>query len=133
MIHEKLINLKSCVIGINLKNEHLYRDLEGAMIHVLIGVAAASSFWIFLRFLQRYKLRPRWWQICLTVLLIFYSVFVLEVIVSFLSEGTTRGAIVMGVLLGFIAVVWSVLLSRFVFRRKESLLRVSAEKRKETL
>jgi hypothetical protein len=36
--------------------------------------------------------------------------------VEFLREGTPKGAVVMGALMGFVAVVWAVLLKRFVFR-----------------
>jgi hypothetical protein len=47
-----------------------------------------------------------------------YTGFVLEVIISFLEEGAARAALVMGLALGFIAIVWAVLLGRFVFARK---------------
>jgi hypothetical protein len=43
---------------------------------------------------------------------------VVEVIVSFLREGTPKGAVVTGTLLGFLAVVWFALLARFVFKSK---------------
>jgi len=44
-----------------------------------------------------------------------YAVFVCKVILSFIEEGMPKGAIVMGSILGFGAVVWAVLLLRFVF------------------
>jgi len=49
---------------------------------------------------------------------LFYAVFVLEVIVGFLGEGAPQAALVMGLLTGIIAIVWGVLLKRFVFVNK---------------
>jgi hypothetical protein len=40
---------------------------------------------------------------------------VLEIVVSFLREGTPKGAAVIGTLLGFVAVVYAVVLGRTVF------------------
>ena len=57
----------------------------------------------------------KWWQWILTFLGFLYLVFVLEVIVSFLEEGAVQGALVMGTILGFGAMVWAFLLARFVF------------------
>ena len=38
-------------------------------------------------------------------------------VASFLEEGSSQAAVVMGVVLGFVAVIWGVLLARFVFAR----------------
>ena len=85
---------------------------------MIIG-AALTAILIFLILHARKKsLRITWWQWVLTILELVYSGFVLEVIVSFLGEGATRAALVMGLILGFIAIIWAVLLSRFVFARK---------------
>jgi hypothetical protein len=46
-----------------------------------------------------------------------YAVFVAEVVVSFLEEGSPQAAMVMGAVMGFVAIVWGVLLGRFVFAR----------------
>lgn len=47
--------------------------------------------------------------------LALYAIFVLEVIVTFLSEGALQATLVMGIITGIIAVIWGVLLRRFVF------------------
>ena len=91
------------------------------MAHLLIGSVLTAVF-IFLILLARKKnLRISWWQWTLTVLGLLYTGFVLEVIVSFLEEGAARAALVMGLALGFIAIVWAVLLGRFVFARKSKI------------
>jgi hypothetical protein len=91
------------------------------MAELIIGAAAATGFLALTRVAQTRGLSVSWWQWGLTLLGFLYGVFVLEVMVSFLREGTPKGAAVMGTILGFVAVVWGVLLSRFVFRaRKEA-------------
>ncbi len=67
---------------------------------------------------RKKQFQVSWWQWILTILGLLYSGFVLEVIVSFLEEGAARAALVMGLALGFIAIVWAVLLGRFVFAHK---------------
>ncbi len=59
-----------------------------------------------------------WWHWGLTILAFLYAVFVCEMVVSFLGEGSGRAALVMGVILGFVGVLWAVLLARFVFTRR---------------
>lgn len=85
------------------------------MAELLIGAIAASSLWLLVRFTRTRSLRLAWWQWLLTVLGILYALFVVEVVVEFFREGTPKGAAVMGTMLGFVAVVWAVLLGRFVF------------------
>ena len=88
------------------------------MAHIIIGAIITAVFISLLFHVRNKNLRISWWQWILTVLGLVYAGFVLEVIVSFLEEGATRAALVMGLALGFIAIVWAVLLGRFVFARK---------------
>jgi hypothetical protein len=88
------------------------------MVHFLIGSIATAVFILVVLSARRKNLHVRWWQWILTVLCFFYAIFVLEVIVSFLEEGAGRAALVMGIALGFVSVVWAVLLGRVVFTRK---------------
>jgi hypothetical protein len=83
--------------------------------HLIIGAAAMAGLLLLIDYSRKNDLRLDWWQWGVTLLGFIYAVFVLEVIVSFLAEDLARGALVMGTLLGFIAVVWGVLLARFVF------------------
>lgn len=88
------------------------------MAHFFIGSIATAGFILVVFYTRRKNLHVRWWQWILTVLCFLYAIFVLEVIVSFLDEGAGRAALVMGLALGFVSVVWAVLLGRFVFARK---------------
>jgi hypothetical protein len=46
-----------------------------------------------------------------------YVIFILEVIVSFLEEGMRKGALVMGMILGFGALIGAFMLARWIFIR----------------
>ena len=85
------------------------------MADLLLGALAAATLFSLLQYAQRRRLSVVWWQWALTALNLVYTVFVIKVILSFLEEGMPKGAIVMGSILGFGAVVWAVLLLRFVF------------------
>jgi ABC-type uncharacterized transport system permease subunit len=88
------------------------------MAHLIIGSILTALFIYLILHARKKHLRISWWQWMLTILGLLYAGFVLEVIVSFLEEGAERAALVMGLILGFIAIVWAVLLGRFVFARK---------------
>jgi ethanolamine transporter EutH len=88
------------------------------MVHFFVGVAATAVLWLLAAYVRRNQLNIEWWRWALTVSGIAYAVFVIEVIVGFLAEGEPRAALVMGVLLGIVAVAWAVLLGRLVFRRE---------------
>ena len=96
----------------------LNRDLgDQIMAELFIGAGAAMGFLLLMRLTRARALTVSWWQWGLTFLGFLYGVFVLEVVVSFVREGTPKGAAVMGTLLGFFAVVWAVILGRTVFAR----------------
>jgi len=88
------------------------------MAHLIIGSILTALFIFLILYARKKQFRVSWWQWTLTVLGLLYTGFVLEVIVSFLEESAARAALVMGLALGFIAIVWAVLLGRFVFARK---------------
>ena len=88
------------------------------MAHLIIGATLTAAFISLILHARKKSLRITWWQWILTILGLLYTGFVLEAIVSFLEEGAERAALVMGLLLGFIAIVWAVLLGRFVFTKK---------------
>jgi hypothetical protein len=88
------------------------------MIHIVIGALMMLGFILLVNNVRRRGLSVSLWQWGLTVLAFLYGVFVCEMIISFLQEGAGRAALVMGVILGFLAVVWAVLLGRFIFTRR---------------
>ena len=88
------------------------------MSHLLIGAVIVTGFFLLLNKIKKHNIPLTWWQWILTILGFVYATFVFELINSFLSEGAPRAALVMGIITGFIAVIWGVLLGRFVFVKK---------------
>ena len=88
------------------------------MVNIIIGAFLMTGFLLLIGYVRRHKLHINWWKWIITILGFFYVLFTLEMIVSFLSEGAVKAALVMGTILGLIAVIWGVLLGRFVFARK---------------
>jgi hypothetical protein len=87
------------------------------IVHLVIGAVAAAALFVLVQFVQKNDLVISWWQWLLTVLGLLYVVFVLEVIAGFLGEGVPQAALVMGLMTGMVAVIWGVLLGRFVFSK----------------
>ena len=85
------------------------------MIHLLIGALAMAAMLLFVDVARRQKIAVRWWQWVLTSLGILYGVFVIELVAGFLAEGAGRAALVLGLITGIVAVIWGVLLRRFIF------------------
>ncbi len=88
------------------------------MSHLLIGAVIVTGFFLLLNTIRKHNMFLSWWQWILTILGFLYATFVFELINSFLSEGAPRAALVMGIITGFIAVIWGTLLGRFVFLKK---------------
>ena len=88
------------------------------MVNIIIGAFLMTGLLLLIDYVRRNKLPIQWWKWVITILGFFYVLFILEMIVSFLSEGAVKAALVMGTILGLIAVIWGVLLGRFVFARK---------------
>lgn len=87
------------------------------VVHLIIGACAAATVLVLIEYARRAGLKLAWWQWILTVLAVIYAVFVAELIVGFLDEGSAQAAAVMGLITAIPAVIWGVLLARFVFRR----------------
>ena len=88
------------------------------LFHLLLGIVATASFVLLLNYVQNSGKTIEWWQWLLTILGFGYAIFVLEVIYGFIAEGEPQAALVMGLVTGIIAVIWGVLLGRFVFAKK---------------
>ena len=88
------------------------------LFHLLVGIVAALAFVWLLNYAQKTEKTIQWWQWLLTALGFAYTIFVLEVIYGFVAEGEPQAALVMGLVTGIVAVIWGVLLGRFVFLKK---------------
>ena len=87
------------------------------IIHILIGALAMAMVFFLVDYVRKNNVSVTWWQWLLTALGIMYTTFVVELIAGFLGEGAPQAALVMGLVTGIVAVVWGVLLSRFVFNK----------------
>ena len=87
------------------------------ILHLLIGAAAMFVLVLLYEFARKKELKITWWQWLLTVLGVLYAVFVVELIAGFLGENAPQAALVMGLITGILAVIWAVLLGRFVFKK----------------
>ena len=87
------------------------------LIHLLIGALAMAAFFLLINYARKQELGLKWWGWLLTLLGILYGIFVLELIVGFVGEGAPQAALVMGLITGIFAVIWGVLLGRFIFSK----------------
>lgn len=85
------------------------------IVHLIFGAMAMAGLLLLIEFARKKELGLRWWHWLLTIMGILYTVFVLELIIGFLGEGAPQAALVMGLVTGIFAVIWGVLLRRFVF------------------
>jgi hypothetical protein len=84
---------------------------------LLIGGIAVLAFMLLVNSVQRRELKLQWWHWLLTVLAFVFAVFTAEVIHTMVLERAQQAALVTGLVLGLPAVIWFVLLGRFVFAR----------------
>ena len=87
------------------------------MVSLVIGALAMGCVWGIAETKRRRQIELRWWGWALTVGAVLYGIFVLELIAGFVAEGAPRAALVMGTMTSVVAVVWAVLLRRYVFLR----------------
>ena len=85
------------------------------MINIIVGASAAAVLFLAIDYARRHELSVSWWKWLLTVLAVIYALFVILLGIGFLEEGATQAALVMSLILGVPAVVFAVLLVRYVF------------------
>jgi len=92
------------------------------MVHFFIGVLVTAVLWMLFEYTRKNNIHLKWWHWVLTILGLAYVVFVLELIAGFIAEGEPRAALVMGLVTGIVAIVWAVLMGRFVFVKPQAQL-----------
>jgi len=90
------------------------------MFSILIGAVTISGVFLTIDYARRKKIKVTVLQWIITLFAFSYLAFVLLVIASFIQEKALQAALVMGFFFGFFAVVWFVLLYRFIFIKKQT-------------
>jgi len=88
------------------------------MLNLILGGLAVAGFFLLLNYTKTKELSITWWQWLVTALGILFALFTVEVINGFIGEGAGQAALVMGLILGIITIIWGVLLGRFVFKKQ---------------
>jgi hypothetical protein len=91
---------------------------EKNMLNIILGALTISVLWFLVNFVNSRSLKITWWQWLLTIFGLVYLVFVLASVATLIVEGAPQAALVIGGIFGLIAVIWGVLVGRFVFLRK---------------
>lgn len=86
------------------------------MIHLLIGLLAATGFFLLFSHATKHSWQLKGWHWVFTVLIVAYLVFSVEAIYSLLAEGAGNAAIVTAIVLGLPAAIAIALLIRYVFQ-----------------
>ena len=87
------------------------------MIEFVIGAVAALVVVALVRSIRKRGVRPRWWQWVVLGLNTLFAVLTALVVGWFLEEGAFGAALVAGALMGFVAVLGTVVIWRLVFGR----------------
>jgi len=88
------------------------------MEHILLGILACLTIWIVVHRVKKHTIKMNYWKWALVVLVIAYSVLAIEVIFGFLAEDVPKAALVTGSVLGIPAVIFNVLIWRFMLSPK---------------
>lgn len=88
------------------------------MANFLIGAAAMAGILLLANLIRKQEQNFHWWEWLVLILGVLYTALVLGVVVSFLEEGTYQGALVMGLIMGLVAVAWGVLSARYLILPK---------------
>ena len=87
---------------------------------ILSGMFLALALGMIIMHIKNKNLRVRIGGWVLIGFALGYSLFVLELIISFLKEGANQAALVMGGVFGFFAIIIWVLLIRFILTPNSS-------------
>ncbi len=90
------------------------------MLGIIIGIVLSLGFIKLVDLLKSKNIKLIWWQWIIVVFWFLYCAFLIMMIESFINESALKAALIMGLIFGFIAVVWAVLVVRFIFKYQKS-------------
>lgn len=88
------------------------------MANFITGIILTTCFFLLFSFTKKNNIKLKWWQWIVTLLLFVFIAFVILMTYSFIIEGATKAAVVMGSIFGFICVLGAVLVKRLFFATK---------------
>ena len=102
------------------------------MFYFILGVLSASLVYLFLRHVRRQQIRVKWWGWLLSSLWLLYTLFVVAMTYSLITESAGRAASVFFMVFGNASVITAVLLARFVFFRVQRKAGLENRKRRKS-
>jgi len=90
------------------------------IIQLIIGILVTAGFFLLVNKLRQQEMKLKWWQWGAVLIGFLYTIFVLEVVVGFISEGAPRGALVNGMLTGIPGLIYFTLVYRFVLQPRRT-------------
>ncbi len=91
------------------------------MFDIIIGIVIAIGFIFYINHLKTKNNILKWWHWIVIILWFFYSAFVIKMIESFIAEGAPKAALIMGLIFGFISILWAVLFNRIVIPKQKNI------------
>jgi len=85
--------------------------------HLAVGAVFGAVLTALVKDSRQNSKAIMWWGWLLTIGGLVFGVVVVQTIYGFLSEGAPQAALVMGVIIGTPAIVWGVLVNRFVLKK----------------
>lgn len=87
------------------------------LFNLFLGGLVVACLFLLIDYAKKHSLLVPWWKWLLTVLGLVFAVFTIEVIAGFLQENAAQAALVVGMILLIITIIWGVLIFRYVFKR----------------
>ena len=91
------------------------------MLGIIIGIVLSFGFIKLVDFLKSKNIKLTWWHWIIVVFWFLYCAFLFMMIESFMDENALKAALIMGLIFGFIAIIWAVLVVRFIFKNKKNI------------
>ncbi len=87
------------------------------MVEFFLGGLITSGFILFYSHTRKNGMKISIFQWMIIIAAFVYLSFVSATVVEFVEEGTFKGAAVIGCIMGFAAVIWGILINRFILTK----------------
>jgi ABC-type multidrug transport system permease subunit len=87
------------------------------MLNLFLGAITVVAFVLLFNYLQKNGIVLKWWGWLLTILGLLFALLTVATILGFIGEGFPMAALVIGGMLTVAAVIWGVVMARFVYKK----------------